>query len=97
MKPRPASMPQSRPTSWTFSRELVNQYQMSALVITHEMGIVLHYCQRVIVLFEGEIVEEGPVSDVFAQPRHPYTQKLLSSSLEKVQFEMPEAPTYASL
>ncbi len=72
--------------------ELVNQYQMSALVITHEMGIVLHYCQRVIVLFEGEIVEEGPVSDVFAQPRHPYTQKLLSSSLEKVQFEMPEAP-----
>lgn len=72
--------------------ELVDQYQMSALVITHEMGIVLHYCQRVIVLFEGEVVEEGPVADVFAQPRHPYTQKLLSSSLEKVQFEMPDAP-----
>ena len=76
--------------------DLVNQYQMSALVITHEMGIVLHYCQRVVVLFEGEVVEEGPVSTIFAQPRHPYTQKLLASSLEKFEYKIPAGPPISS-
>ncbi len=47
------------------------------LLITHDMGIVWEMCDRILVMYAGRIVEEGPVEVVFARPRHPYTAGLL--------------------
>jgi len=51
----------------------------SVLLITHDLGVVAHYADHVLVMEKGAIVEQGNVSDVLANPRHPYTKKLLSS------------------
>jgi peptide/nickel transport system ATP-binding protein/oligopeptide transport system ATP-binding protein len=51
----------------------------SLLLITHDMGVIWEMCDRVLVMYAGRIVEEGPVKAVFAQPRHPYTAGLLKS------------------
>jgi oligopeptide/dipeptide ABC transporter ATP-binding protein len=49
------------------------------LFVTHELFVVRHLCARVIVMYAGEIVEEGAVEDVFAAPQHPYTRALLAA------------------
>jgi oligopeptide/dipeptide ABC transporter ATP-binding protein len=49
------------------------------VLITHNLGIVAETCERVAVMYAGRIVEEGPVGEVFAAPRHPYTQALLGA------------------
>jgi peptide/nickel transport system ATP-binding protein/oligopeptide transport system ATP-binding protein len=51
----------------------------SVLLITHDMGIVWETCDRLAVMYASEIVEQGPLEDVFARPAHPYTQALLRS------------------
>ena len=51
----------------------------AVLLITHDLGIVARYAQRVNVMYAGRIVEQGSVDDVFAAPRHPYTRGLLDS------------------
>jgi oligopeptide/dipeptide ABC transporter ATP-binding protein len=61
-------------------RDLVRERGLGALVITHDLGVVAHYCQRVAVMFAGRIVEDGPVRKVFARPAHPYTQALIAST-----------------
>jgi len=57
--------------------EIVDQRQMSVLLITHNIGVVARVCERVIVMLGGRIVEQGPVADVFRSPAHPYTRQLL--------------------
>ncbi len=52
---------------------------MSLLLISHNWGVISALCDRVIVMYAGRIVEEGPTAQVYAQPRHPYTQALLRS------------------
>ena len=49
----------------------------SILMISHDLGLVRHYCQRLLVMYAGQILEEGSSSSVFANPRHPYTQALI--------------------
>jgi peptide/nickel transport system ATP-binding protein len=49
------------------------------LFISHDLSVVRHLCSRVLVMYRGEIVEQGPVETVFADPRHPHTQALLSA------------------
>ena len=44
------------------------------LMITHDLGVVAEMCSRVVVMYAGRIVEEAPVHDLFADPKHPYTQ-----------------------
>jgi len=61
-------------------REKVAERQSSALVITHDLGIVAQYCQRVAIIYAGQIVEEAPVAELFLNPRHPYTISLLASA-----------------
>jgi peptide/nickel transport system ATP-binding protein/oligopeptide transport system ATP-binding protein len=61
-------------------RDLVVARDLGALIITHDLGVVAHYCQRVAVMFAGRIVEDGPVREVFARPAHPYTQALIAST-----------------
>ncbi|MFC6823862.1 dipeptide ABC transporter ATP-binding protein [Halopelagius fulvigenes] len=63
--------------------DLINDLQddlgMSMLMITHDLGVVAETCDRVAVMYAGEIVEEGPVEEIFRNPSHPYTYALLES------------------
>ncbi len=52
--------------------------RMSLLLITHDLGVVAEVCDRVAIMYAGQIVETGPVDVVFADPRHPYTRGLLA-------------------
>ena len=52
--------------------------KMSLLLITHNFGIIRHLCERVIVMFRGEIVETGACADVLENPQHPYTKALIN-------------------
>ncbi len=60
-------------------RGLIAERETSVVYITHNLGVVAQLCQRVVVLYAGEIMEEATVNDLFQQPRHPYTLGLLSS------------------
>jgi peptide/nickel transport system ATP-binding protein len=52
---------------------------MAVMLITHAMGVVAEVAQRVVVMYAGKVVEEAPVGELFAHPRHPYTQGLIRS------------------
>ena len=60
-------------------RDLVKGFGTSLLFITRDIGITAHYCDRVAVIYAGEIVEEGPRDEFFENPRHPYSILLLSA------------------
>lgn len=59
-------------------RELQQQMEMSVIFITHDLGVVAEIAKRVVVMYKGNIVEEGTVRDVFLHPQHPYTKGLLA-------------------
>jgi len=52
---------------------------LAVLLITHDLGVVAEFCERVIVMYTGRVVEEAPVHSLFANPAHPYTRGLLRS------------------
>jgi len=58
---------------------LQKEEHMSLLIITHDLGVVARLCQRVMVMYAGQLVETGPVNQVFHSPQHPYTRALLES------------------
>ena len=60
-------------------KRLTRERGTALLLITHNMGVIARMCDRVAVMYAGEIVEEAPVDALFSQPRHPYTQGLLRS------------------
>jgi peptide/nickel transport system ATP-binding protein len=62
-------------------REIRRSIGASILLITHDLGIVAETCERVVVMFGGQVMETGPVASLFAKPLHPYTQSLLGSVL----------------
>ena len=59
--------------------DLQTEFDLSLLFISHDMSVIERVCDRVAVMYLGEIVEIGPIEDVFADPQHPYTEALLSS------------------
>jgi peptide/nickel transport system ATP-binding protein len=59
--------------------ELKSRLGMAIMLITHQMGVVAETTQRVVVMYAGKVIEEAPVADLFARPRHPYTQGLIRS------------------
>jgi microcin C transport system ATP-binding protein len=69
--------------------ELKREEGMGLLFITHDLGIVQRIADRVCVMQGGEIVEAGPVAEVFANPRHPYTRKLLAARATGVPAPVP--------
>ncbi|HWK86002.1 MAG TPA: ABC transporter ATP-binding protein [Xanthobacteraceae bacterium] len=60
-------------------KDLSRKLNIALIVITHNLGVVARYADRVIVMYAGQLVEEGEADDVFHRPRHPYTMGLLRS------------------
>lgn len=59
--------------------EMNEKLHMGVMLITHDLAVVAETCRRMIVMYLGQIVEEGPVDEIFEHPRHPYTQGLMAS------------------
>ena len=59
--------------------QLRHDLGLSLILITHDLSVIAETCDKVLVMYAGRVAEEGPVNRVFTSPRHPYTQKLLSS------------------
>ena len=59
--------------------DMTNKYHNSLIIVTHNLGVVARYAQRIYVMYAGRIVESGTADDVFSDPRHPYTIALLRS------------------
>ena len=60
-------------------REIASEFGTSMIYISHNLGLILETCDRIAVMYSGEVVEEGTVKEVFDQMRHPYTRGLFSS------------------
>jgi oligopeptide/dipeptide ABC transporter ATP-binding protein len=60
-------------------RSLKREFDLSLLLITHDLGVVAETADRVVVMYAGRVVEQGTVRDIFRAPLHPYTQGLLAS------------------
>ncbi|MFI5333801.1 MAG: ABC transporter ATP-binding protein [Chlamydiales bacterium] len=58
---------------------LQKKTETSIILITHDLSVVAGFCDRVLVMYAGQIVEDAPVDKLFEQPEHPYTQRLLQS------------------
>ncbi|MGO4384347.1 dipeptide ABC transporter ATP-binding protein [Specibacter sp. RAF43] len=61
--------------------DLVDQYQLTLVFVSHDLAVVRHLCDRVVVMRDGEIVEAGDTETIYQNPQHPYTQKLVASSM----------------
>ncbi len=60
-------------------KDLQDEFQLSYLFISHDMAVIHHICDRVAVMYDGKIVEEGTRDDIIQRPQHPYTQRLLAA------------------
>jgi oligopeptide/dipeptide ABC transporter ATP-binding protein len=73
-------------------RDLRREFNTSILFISHNLGLIAELCDIVVVLYAGEVVEQGTVRDIFHRPRHPYTQALLEcdpARIEEIRRELP--------
>ncbi len=59
--------------------DLQHEMGMSMIMITHDLGVIAGVSNRVVVMYSGWVVEQGPVKEIFAAPKHPYTRGLLAS------------------
>ncbi len=73
--------------------DLKRKEGLSLLFITHDLGIVRRIADRVCVMQAGEIVEQGPTAEIFANPQHPYTQKLLAAEQKGGPSDVPADAT----
>ncbi len=60
-------------------KDIQKRFGTSIILITHDLGVVAGMCDRVVVMKKGEVVETGTTEEIFASPKHPYTQKLLNA------------------
>ncbi len=60
-------------------KDIQAETKASVLLITHDLGVVAETCRRIVVMYAGQVMETGDSTSIFAHPRHPYTQHLLSS------------------
>lgn len=80
-------------------KELQRKNNMAVIMITHDLGVIAEFCDRVTVMYAGKVVESGVVKQIFKEPKHPYTKGLLSSiptldkprktKLETIQGQVP--------
>jgi oligopeptide/dipeptide ABC transporter ATP-binding protein len=66
-------------------RSLQTQFGMAIIFVTHDLGVVANICDRVTVMYAGQVVEEGDVDGIFMTPHHPYSAGLLASMPQSVQ------------
>lgn len=59
--------------------DIRTEFGTAVILITHDLGVVAGFCDRTLVMYGGQIMEEGPTDDVFAKPTHPYTKGLLKA------------------
>jgi ABC-type oligopeptide transport system ATPase subunit len=95
LSPRPAVLVADEPVSaldvsvraqiLNLLADLVEEYRLTLVFVSHDLAVVRHVCETVAVMHRGEIVETGPVQQVWDAPSHPYTQALLDAvpTLEK--------------
>jgi oligopeptide transport system ATP-binding protein len=60
-------------------KDLQSHFDASIIMITHDLGVIAHMCERVIVMYAGQVVETGTIKEIFHTPKHPYTKGLLKS------------------
>ncbi|MDN3682542.1 ABC transporter ATP-binding protein [Vibrio tapetis subsp. quintayensis] len=72
---------------------LQKELNMAVVLVTHDLGVVAESCKRVVVMYCGEVIEQGRVEDIFAKPKHPYTQGLLKSIPIVRDKKIPRLPT----
>lgn len=81
-------------------KDLVSKFRTSLLLITHDLGVAAEMCDGVVVMYAGEIVEKGRVSEVFKYPKHPYTKALLGAisndGLKPIKGSVPELTSLPS-
>ena len=73
-------------------RDMVEEYGTSVLFISHNLGVVREFADRVYVIYRGNIVEDGPVDALFADPRHAYTRALMAAVPRITGVGLPEVP-----
>jgi peptide/nickel transport system ATP-binding protein len=73
----------------TLMKELIDEVQTSILFISHDLGVIAETADEVGVMYAGQIVEYGPVAEVFHSPRHPYTKALLRAAPNRYKSEGP--------
>ena len=59
-------------------KDMVQRFRASLVIVTHNLGVVARYAQRIYIMYAGRIVESGTTKDIFGKPRHPYTIGLLN-------------------
>src|SRR5262249_3470887 len=62
-------------------RELQREFGMSVIFVTHDIGVAIEICDRVAVMYAGQIVEQGTLRDIVRSPAHPYARGLLASTI----------------
>lgn len=79
--------------------ELQREQNMGILFITHDLGVIAELADKVIVMYKGQIVEQGPVMDIFSNPQHPYTKGLLACRppLDKRLYHLPTVSDFMEL
>jgi peptide/nickel transport system permease protein len=66
-------------------RELSKTFNMAVVLVTHDWGVVADICDRALVLYQGKVIEQANVIDLFTKPQHPYTQALLRANPHNVK------------
>lgn len=61
-------------------RDLIRERKMSSILITHDLGLAAQYCDRILVMKDGGIVEQGDPVQIFSDPQHPYSRKLVDAT-----------------
>ncbi|MDP1702407.1 MAG: ABC transporter ATP-binding protein [Aestuariivirga sp.] len=74
-------------------RELRTDYQGAIIVVTHHLGVVAELCDRVYVMYAGQVVEQGLVDDIYHAPKHPYTRALIACDPAHFEEHTPILPT----
>ena len=74
-------------------RELKASFDCSILFVSHNLGLIAELCDEVVVMYAGEVVEQGKVHDLFHHPQHPYTRMLLECDPARIEKTGGELPT----
>jgi len=74
-------------------RELQRDFECSMMFVSHNLGLIAELCDEVVVMYAGEVVEQGDVRDLFHNAQHPYTQMLLECDPARIEERMRNLPT----